>query len=130
MSKQNQSKLLSKQASIFYKSSFKMHLRTNLIVKCILNKYKNNRIHKLMQAKSVLTKLHTLLLTNRALHNKIALSDLKSIATSYTTHSVCSMVLEPFPSMRLLYHFLTHYLHANLNNFFFFTSYHSKLNRF
>ena len=87
MSKQNQSKLLSKQASIFYKSSFKMHLRTNLIVKCILNKNKNNRIPKLMQAKSVLTKLHTLLLTNRALHNKIALSDLKSkILPKYNCH--------------------------------------------
>ena len=57
--------------TIYYKTKFNKHIRTDKIVHNILRKYHNKHIPKLTKAYCNSTKLHTLLLTNKTLHTKL-----------------------------------------------------------
>ena len=57
--------------TIYYRSKYNKHARTDKIVRHILHKYHNMHIPKLTKAYCNTTKLHTLLLTNKLLHSKI-----------------------------------------------------------
>ena len=56
---------------IHYKTKYNKHIKTDKIVKQKLNKYHNKHIPKLTKTYTNSTKLHTLLLTNKLLHNKL-----------------------------------------------------------
>lgn len=68
LTKRNQS---TKKSTIYYRSKYNKHARTDKIVRHILYKYHNMHIPKLTKAYSNTTKLHTMLLTNKLLHSKI-----------------------------------------------------------
>ena len=68
LTKRNQS---TKKSTIYYRSKYNKHARTDKIVRHILYKYHNMHIPKLTKAYSNTTKLHTILLTNKLLHSKI-----------------------------------------------------------
>jgi hypothetical protein len=57
--------------TVFYKPRYNKNTRTDKIVQHILRKYHNKRIPKLTKTYCNSTKLHTLLLTNKQLHNKL-----------------------------------------------------------
>ena len=57
--------------TIYYRSKYNKHARTDKIVRHILHKYHNMHIPKLTKAYCNTTKLHTMLLTNKLLHSKI-----------------------------------------------------------
>ena len=57
--------------TIYYRSKYNKHARTDKIVRHILHKYHNIHIPKLTKAYCNTTKLHTMLLTNKLLHSKI-----------------------------------------------------------
>ena len=61
--------------TIFYRTQFNKHIRTDIITKSILKKYHNMHIPKLRQAKTVNTKMHTLLNTNKKLHQKLTIAN-------------------------------------------------------
>ena len=67
-------KKLTKQdkLTVYYRTKFNKHLRTDKIVRNILHKYHNLRIPKLSKAYNNSTKLHTMLLTNKVLHHKLS----------------------------------------------------------
>ena len=60
--------------TIYYRSKYNKHARTDKIVRHILHKYHNMHIPKLTKAYCNTTKLHTMLLTNNLLHSKISTS--------------------------------------------------------
>jgi len=62
-----------RKKEIYYRTIYNKHLRTDKIVQQILRKYHNLRIPKLSKAYCNTTKLHTMLLTNKSLHNKLSL---------------------------------------------------------
>ena len=57
--------------TVFYKTRYNKNTRTDKIVHHILRKYHNKRIPILTKTYCNSTKLHTLLLTNKKLHNKL-----------------------------------------------------------
>ena len=61
------------KSTVYYRTIYNKHLRTDKIVQQILRKYHNLRIPKLSKAYCNTTKLHTMLLTNKSLHNKLSL---------------------------------------------------------
>ena len=63
--------LIKRRPVIYHKTTNNKHIRTDKIVQHILNKYHNNLIPKLTKTYKNATKLHTMLLTNRKLHNKL-----------------------------------------------------------
>lgn len=60
-----------RQPTIYYKTTYNKHARTDKIVQHIINKYRNKNIPKLTKSYCNSTKLHTILLTNKKLHSKI-----------------------------------------------------------
>ena len=60
--------------TVYYRTKYNKHMRTDKIVQKLLHKYHNNHIPKLSKAYCNSTKLHTLLLTNRELHRKLILT--------------------------------------------------------
>ena len=60
--------------TVYYRTKYNKHMRTDKIVQKLLHKYHNNHIPKLSKAYCNSTKLHTLLLTKRVLHRKLILT--------------------------------------------------------
>ena len=67
--------LIKRKPVIYYKKTYNKHIRTDKIVQHILNKYRNSLIPKLTKTYTNAAKLHTMLLTNRKLHNKLINTD-------------------------------------------------------
>ena len=76
--------------TIYFRSKFNKNFHTDLVVKRILNKYKNKHIPKLTQARTVSEKLHTLLLTNKVFHSKV--SSINTQANILPTRTHCNAV--------------------------------------
>ena len=60
--------------TIYYRTKYNKHIRTDKIVQNIVQKHHTNHIPRLSRASCNSTKLHTLLLTNKTLHNKLVLA--------------------------------------------------------
>ena len=60
------------EPTVYYRSKYSKHVRTDKIVQQILREYHNINIPKLTQAYCKTTTLHTtMLLTNKRLHSKL-----------------------------------------------------------
>ena len=71
--RRNRTRQTKTKSTVYYRTIYNKHLRTDKIVQQILRKYHNLRIPKLSKAYCNTTKLHTMLLTNKSLHNKLSL---------------------------------------------------------
>ena len=57
--------------TIFYKTKYNKHIRTDKLVRRILYKYHNKHLPSFTKTYTNSTKLHSLFLTNKKLHNKL-----------------------------------------------------------